>query len=170
MVIVNKLMILEWIKLVDYYFACANVENGQQIKLVVCKLRGRAQACWSRVVCQRRKEGKIPVQNWAMMKQLLSKQFLSINFDPILFQQYCNCEQGNKTVLEYGDELYRLSMVLDLEEFEIQWIARFISGLRGDIRDEICLLSLRNLSEAIDLATRIENDLVKEKKSHSRRG
>ena len=55
-------------------------------------------------------------------------------------------------------------MVLDLEKLEIQWVARFISRLRENIRDEICLLSLWNLSEAIDLFIRIENNLAKEEK------
>ncbi|KAI9173419.1 hypothetical protein LWI28_001103 [Acer negundo] len=54
---------------------------------------------------------------------------------------------------------------LILKSLRFKGVARFISGLREDIRDEICLLSLRNLLEAIDLATRIENDLVKEKEA-----
>ncbi len=34
----------EWMQVVDYYFARADVGNDQKIKLVVCKLRGQAQA------------------------------------------------------------------------------------------------------------------------------
>ena len=104
-----------------------------------------------------------------MMKQLLSKKFLPTTFDPVLFQQYRNFEQGNRSVLEYGEEFHKLSTVLDLEKLEIQRVARFISGLRENIRDKICLLSLWNLSETIDLSTRIEMIWQRKKKKTFKR-
>ena len=81
----------------------------------------------------------------------MSKQFLSTTFNPVLFQQYHNCKQGNRSVLEYGEEFNKLNMVLDLEKLEIQRVVRFISRLRENIQDEICLLSLWNFSEAINM-------------------
>lgn len=39
---------------------------------------------------------------------------------------------------------------------------RFIGGLKESIRDEMCLLYVWNLSEAINLAMGIESEFVKE--------
>ena len=95
------------------------------------------------------------------MKQLLCEQFFSTPVDPILFQQYRNCEQGNLSVIEYGDEFQKLSMMLDVGELEIQRSIRILSGLKKKkIREEISILMVLNLSNAINLATKIECDLM----------
>lgn len=104
------------------------------------------------------------------MKQLLCEQFFSTPVDPILFQQYRNCEQGNRSVIEYGDEFQKLSLMLDVGELKIQRSIKFLSGLKKKIREEISILMVLNLSNAINLATKIECDLMELSESTLKKG
>ena len=50
------------------------------------------------------------------------------------------------SVVEYGNEFHKLSLIFGVNELEIHRVARFIGGLRESIRDEMCLLYVWNLS------------------------
>ena len=45
----------DWMQSADYYFGYVDVEEEKQVRLVVCKLRGRAQAWWSQLVNKMKK-------------------------------------------------------------------------------------------------------------------
>ena len=69
------------------------------------------------------------------MKQLLQHDFLTPDYEQILFQQYQWCRQGIRSVHEYIAEFIRLAEHNDLKESEAKQVARYVGGLKLQIRD-----------------------------------
>ncbi|KAA0047078.1 reverse transcriptase [Cucumis melo var. makuwa] len=76
--------------------------------------------------------------------------------DMTLYSQYQNCRQGTRTVADYIKEFHHLGARINLSENEQHQIARFIGGLRFDIKEKIKLQPFRFLSEAISFAETVE--------------
>ncbi|XP_035547276.1 uncharacterized protein LOC108991242 [Juglans regia] len=138
-----------------------NVEipENQQVKLVAYKLRGGASAWWEQTQNNRRRQGKQPVRVWHKMKRLMRARFLPPDYEQLLYQQYQNCRQGIRSINEYTEEFYRLNSRNNLSETEGQQVARYIGGLRITIQDKVTLHTVWTLSEAVNLAMKIELQL-----------
>ena len=95
------------------------------------------------------------------MKQLLKERFLAIDYDQILYQQYQHCQQKSKTIREYTEEFYRLNAWVDLYESERQQVSRYLGELKDTIHDQLALQSIWKLSEAVNLAYRVEGNLAR---------
>ena len=72
------------------------------------------------------------------------------------FRQYQRCHQGVRTVHECTIEFMRLAEQNDLRESEGQQAARYLEGLKLQIRDKIGVQVMRNLHEAKNLALKAE--------------
>ena len=57
---------------------------------------------------------------------------------------------------EYTKEFYRLNARNDLFETKSQQVARYIGGLKEHIQDEMAKTTIWSLSEAVNLAYKIE--------------
>ena len=143
---------INWIAEIDKFFDYMEVSKEKMVKLVACRLKGGGSAQWERLQNRRLREGKQPVKTWYQMKQLLKKDFLPPDYEQILFQQYQRCNQGVRTVHEYTAEFIRLAERNDLRESEGQQPARYLEGLKPQIRDKIGVQVMRNLHEAKNLA------------------
>ncbi|KAA0061101.1 RNA-directed DNA polymerase-like protein [Cucumis melo var. makuwa] len=84
----------------------------------------------------RNKQTKVwqTTHSFGKMKKLLKARFLPPNYEQTLYNQYQNCLQGSRTVAEFIEEFHRLNARTNLSENEQHQIARFIGGLRFDIR------------------------------------
>ena len=60
-------------------------------------------------------------------------EIFACSYDQILFIQFQNCAQGNKTVSEYTEEFLRLQVRCHLGETEDQQVARYINGFNDAI-------------------------------------
>ena len=116
----------------EYY----EVPKVKKTKLMGIKLCGRALAWWEQVQVHRLRRGKPKVQAWAKMKKKLSAQFLPYNYTQQLYQSLHNLKQTGP-MDEYGDRFYQLISRIDLTETEEQTVARFISGLKISIQDQL---------------------------------
>ena len=78
---------------------------------------------------RRVREGKQPIRTWYRMRGLLKRDFLHLDYEQILFQQYQMCCQGNRSVYDYTAEFMRLVERNDLRESEGQQAIRYLRVL-----------------------------------------
>ena len=103
------------------------------------------------------------------MKKLLKARFLPPNYEQTLYNQYQNCRQDTRSVVDYIEEFHRLSARTNLSENERHQIARFVGGLRFDIKEKVKLQPFRFLSEAISFAEIVEEMIAIRSKNLNRR-
>uniref|UniRef100_A0A2N9F6N0 Reverse transcriptase n=1 Tax=Fagus sylvatica TaxID=28930 RepID=A0A2N9F6N0_FAGSY len=152
---------VDWLSTVERVFEYYEVPEQKKTKLVGVKLRGRASAWWEQVQVHRLRRGKPKVQEWAKMKKKLSAQFLPHNYAQQLYQSLHTLRQTG-LVEEYGDRFYQLIARIDLMETEEQTVARFISGLKLNIQDQLVFHTCWTLSQAYNRALMVEKQLVQE--------
>jgi len=121
---------LDWLVLVERFFNDIDIPEDKRVKLVAYRLLGGASAWWEQLQISRLRQGKGMVQTWTKMKRLLRSRYLPPDYEQILFKQYQDCRQGNRTIETYLEEFHRLSSQNNLLETEAQQVARFVRGLR----------------------------------------
>jgi hypothetical protein len=95
------------------------------------------------------------------MKKLMKAWFLPPDYEQMLYQQFQNCRQGTRSITDYIEEFYRLDSRNNLTESEGQQVARYVGGLRMAIQDQVSLHTVWNLSEAVNLAMKIESQMAR---------
>lgn len=109
------------------------------------KLKGRASAWWEQLRLTRERRGKPKICDWEKMKKKL-REFLAFQ----LFTKHVSAVA--RSVDEYTEEFHQLVARNDLMETEEQLVARYISGLRLNIRDELEQRTIWTVSEAYQRA------------------
>lgn len=146
---------LEWIIEVERFFDYMDIDEDQQVKLVVLRFKGIASAWWDQTVTNRRRANQRPVRTWEKLKKLLKQRFLPSDYEGILFTQYHQCCQGNRTVSEYATKFHRLSSRNNLNETEEQLIARFVQGLKGKFQEKLIMQPQYTLMDTIRVADQL---------------
>ncbi|KAG7961926.1 hypothetical protein I3843_09G040300 [Carya illinoinensis] len=131
---------LDWLLELENFFDYMQIPEAQQVKLVA-------------------HQGKQPVHVWPKMKRLMRAQFLPPNYEQLLYQ----------TINEYTEESYHLNFQNNLSETKGQQVARYIGGLRVAIQDKVTLHTVWTLSEAVNLAMKIELQLTRPPASRDQR-
>ena len=139
---------LDWLYEVETFFEVMEVPEDRRVPLVAYKLKGGAGAWWHRVQEERRLRGEPRVRTWRQMKGLLKGRFLPADYDQILFIQFQNCAQGNRTVSDYTEEFLRLQVRCNLAETEEQQVARYINGLNDAIQDRLMMQQIWSIDQA----------------------
>lgn len=67
--------------------------------------------------------------------------FSTSNYEQTLYNQYQNSGQGGRTMANYIEEFQRLGARTSLMKNEQHLIARFVGGLRMDIKEKVKLQS-----------------------------
>lgn len=93
----------------------------------------------------------------------MRERSLPSNFEQLLDQQYQQCRQGSKSIADWTEEFYRLGTRTNFAESKDYKIARFIDGLRDDIQDQMDTEPIGLLSDAIFMATKIEEKIDKKR-------
>ncbi|CAN6338117.1 unnamed protein product [Urochloa humidicola] len=89
------------------------------------------------------------------MKALLKARFLPADYEQILFTEFQNCTQGNRSVSDYTEEFLRLQVRCNLVETEDQQVARYINGLHEDIQEQLVMQQIWSIDQAQALALKV---------------
>ncbi|KAM2625335.1 hypothetical protein TB1_032210 [Malus domestica] len=90
------------------------------------------------------------------MQSMLLNHFLPRNYEHVLVEKYHGCVQGTCFVQEYSQEFFNLAATNQLTEFLTQQTARYLYGLKANIRDCISLQRMTTPAEVEELAVSIE--------------
>jgi hypothetical protein len=150
---------LDWLAVVERFFDYMEIPEDKKVKLVAYRLMGGASTWWEQLQLTRMRQRKGMVQTWAKMRRLLRARYLPLDYEQILFQQYQDCRQGNRTVQTYVEEFHRLSSRNNLSETDGQQVSKFVGGLCLTIQDRVSMQTIYSLTEAINLATKAETQL-----------
>ncbi|KAK2966361.1 hypothetical protein RJ640_021505 [Escallonia rubra] len=151
---------LDWMDNIESFFDWKEVLEGRKVKLVGAKLRGPASAWWKHYQNDRDSRRKAKIQRWDKMKEKLKAQFLPRDYDQTLYQRVQNLWQHEKTVKEYTQEFHKLSLRSNLVETESQKVSRYVNGLRLAIQDQVSLQRPYKVSDAYQLALKVEIQLT----------
>lgn len=147
---------LDWIAEVERAFDAMDTPPDKMVKLIAYKLKGGASVWWDQLHRSRTRQGKGPVRTWRRMKGLMREHFIPSDYEQHLYSLYLNCSQGNRSIHKYTAEFIRLSERNNLRETENQQVARYLSGLRGNIRDRMGLQPVYDVQQARSMALRAE--------------
>eukprot|EP00253_Pinus_taeda_P002747 PITA_02747 len=152
-------VLLNWLSEVNKFFEFEETSEDKQVKFAATKLKGHASLWWDNVQAKRKRLHKQPIKKWARMEAKLKEKFLPKDYQIMLYRQVQNLKQRGMTVREFTEEFYKLNLRAGYVEDTSEKTARFVNGLRGEILDEIGILSPQTLDEAYQFALKAEEKI-----------
>eukprot|EP00253_Pinus_taeda_P026966 PITA_26966 len=161
-------VLLDWLSEVNKYFEFEETSEDKQVKFAATKLKGHASLWWDNIQVERKRLHKQPIKKCPRMEAKMKEKFLPKDYQIMLYRQVQNLKQRGMTVKEFTEEFYKLNLRAGYVEDTPEKIARFVNGLRGEILDEIGILSPRTLDNAYQFALKAEEKI--NQKQNARRG
>eukprot|EP00253_Pinus_taeda_P003381 PITA_03381 len=161
-------VLLDWLSEVNKFFEFEETSEDKQVMFAATKLKGHASLWWDSVQAEIKRLHKQPIKKWARMEAKLKEKFLPKDYQIMLYRQVHNLKQRGMTVREFTEEFYKLNLRAGYVEDTSEKTARFVNGLRGEILDEIGILSPQTLDEAYQFALKAEEKI--NRKQNTKRG
>ena len=96
-------------------------------------------------------------------------QFIPKDYQLNLIRQLQNLRQKAMTIKEYTEDFFKLSIRFGHTQGGLERVARYIDGLRYDIQDELSLLNLKTIEDAYQVASKLEQKLLRNKPEKQRK-
>ncbi|XP_031378325.1 uncharacterized protein LOC116193718 [Punica granatum] len=160
---------IDWLATVERVFDFKNIFEEKKVKLVAIKLKKHASVWWENLKRRREREGKRRIVTYEKMKWELKKKFLPARYKQDIFSLLYNFKQEELTVEEYTAEFEHLMMKCNIVEPEEQTIARYLGGLRFEIRNVVQLQPYWTFEDVCKLVVHVEKQ-SKEKSTHKTLG
>jgi len=109
-------------------------------------------------------KGQERIQSWEEMVLKLKTKFLSTDYHQRVIRDCQNLRQREKTVSEYIDEFFKLSIRSERVKDEEETMERYINGLSYAVQDELVIQHVTSVDEAYQLALRVEEKLARRSK------
>ncbi|KAK0583827.1 hypothetical protein LWI29_003545 [Acer saccharum] len=147
----------DWITALEDYFDWFSVPEERKVRFVKLKLKGPARAWWSSVEEQLRRTHQAPITDWVEMRDRLESKYLPINYDQLIYEDMLQWKQEPKaSVDQYTERFHELSVRSKAVETETQSLARYLNGLKVDLRKDMLTARVYNVEEAYQLALQLE--------------
>ncbi|XP_071917061.1 uncharacterized protein [Coffea arabica] len=150
---------LEWEKRVELIFDCNDYTEEQQMRLAVMQFTDYAIVWWDQITTSRRRSGEYPITTWTELKGVMKKCFVPSHYHCDLYLKLQNLTQGTKSVEDYHKEMEIAMLRADIVEDREATMARFLSGLRPEIADQVEMHHYVDLHDMLDKAIKIERRL-----------
>nr|KYP32725.1 hypothetical protein KK1_046512 [Cajanus cajan] len=164
---------LDWEMKVEQLFACHKVSEERKVPLATLSFQGHDMYWWTTLERERRLHNDPPIQYWNDLKSTMRRRHIPTYYGRELMNKLQMLQQKDMIVEQYRQqmELYMIRASIRQEEATI--VARFLSGLNLEIRDQVELLPYRDLNDLVQLCVRVEQLILrksssKRESSHSR--
>nr|KYP40894.1 hypothetical protein KK1_037751 [Cajanus cajan] len=113
-----------------------------------------------------------PIQYWNDLRSAMRRRHIPSYYERELMNKLQRLQQRDMFVEQYRQQMELYIMRASIREEEATTIARFLSGLNLEIRDQVELLPYRNLNDLVQLCVRVEQQKLrkssfKRESSHS---
>ena len=129
---------LDWEGSLEGYFEYKDTPLDKQYKIAKVKLTKLAATWLEGLQRQRVREGKGKIDSWEKLKKKLRRKYIPGNYNQQLSMQWNSLTQGNRLVAQYIQDWERLSVLCDITDSEDMRVGKFFTGLREDLRVQIC--------------------------------
>nr|KYP36899.1 hypothetical protein KK1_041950 [Cajanus cajan] len=157
---------------VEQLFACHRVNEERKVPLETLSFQGHAMYWWTSLERERRLHNDPPIQYWNDLRSALRRRHIPSYYGRELMNKLQRLQQKDMTVEQYRQQMELYMMRACIREEEATTVARFMSGLNLEIRDQVELLPYRDLNDLVQLCVRVEQQILrkssKRESSHSR--
>ncbi|XP_071924800.1 uncharacterized protein [Coffea arabica] len=150
---------LEWESRVELVFDCNDYTDAQKLRLAIVEFTDYAIVWWEQMATSRRRCGEPPITTWTELKRLMKKRFVPSHYHRDLYQKYQTLTQGQRSVEDYYKDMEISMLRADIQEDREATMARFLSGLRAEIADQLELQYYVEIDDMVDKAIKIEQRL-----------
>ena len=140
--------LIDWINELEEYFEYEDIQEPDRVKFAKTKLKGHAKIWWQEVQLERNRRGKEKITRWDRMVDKMKKQFIPVDYELDLFKKMQGLKQAGRSVQEYTEDFYQLLIRAGHAEENKEKVARYLSGLRPSIQEELCLVRMTSVEEA----------------------
>lgn len=151
--------LLDWIVSVEEFLDFKQVPDDRRVPLVAMRFRGHATSWSKQFKSTHLRTAREPIQSWKKLKKHIRKTFLPRNYDRVMYNRLQNLKQGQRNVEEYAEEFSQLLTRNELYDSEIQFVSRFIGGLRPQLQNALTQFEPTSVSEAFPRASSFEQQL-----------
>ncbi|KAL5835139.1 hypothetical protein ACOSQ4_014636 [Xanthoceras sorbifolium] len=139
----------DWITALEDYFDWFLVPEDRKVRFVKIKLKSSARAWWSSVEEQLRRTRQ--------GRERLESKYLPINYDQLMYEDMLQWKQEPKASIDqYTERFHELTVRSKAVETETQTLARYLNGLKSELRKEMLTARVYNVDEAYQLALQLE--------------
>nr|XP_027101382.1 uncharacterized protein LOC113721872 [Coffea arabica] len=149
----------EWESRVELVFDCNDYTDAQKLRLAIVEFTNYAIVWWEQVATSRRRCGEPPITTWTELKRLMKKRFVPSHYHRDLYQKLQTLTQGQRSVEDYYKDMEISMLRADIQEDREATMARFLSGLRVEIADQLELQYYVEIDDMVDKAIKIEQRL-----------
>ena len=86
-------LLIEWIQALEWIFAFKGYSDEKAFKVAILKLKGIASHWYENVRRQRAREGRTRMKTWSKLQKLMTKRFLSTDFEHDLYLRVSSSNQ-----------------------------------------------------------------------------
>nr|KYP69622.1 Retrovirus-related Pol polyprotein from transposon 17.6 [Cajanus cajan] len=158
---------LDWEMKVEQLFACHRVSEERKVPLAALSFQGHAMYWWTALERERRLHNDPPIQYWNDLKSAMRRRHIPTYYGRELMNKLQRLQQRDMSVEQYRQQMELLMMRACIREEEATTVARFLSGLNLEIRDQVELLPYRDLNDLVQLCVRVEQQRMRKSYKNS---
>ncbi|KAI9166035.1 hypothetical protein LWI28_025083 [Acer negundo] len=143
---------LDRLAAMDDYFKWYPMSDEQKICFAKLKLVGSIKKYWQNIQMQYDHLGQNPITLWSEMKIRLREKYLPTYYRSALLDQYLNIKQSSSNVNDYMSVFDDLLIRCNIKEEPDVTIARFLNGLKFEVKRVVSIHNPETLEDAYSKA------------------
>ena len=143
---------LDWQMKVEQLFACHRASEERKVLLATLSFQGNALNWWIALKRERHLHKDPPITYWNDLEGGLRCRLIPSYYNRKSMEKPQGLHQKNLSVEEYWQKMALYIKRAGINKDIHTTIARFLSGLKLEIRNKVELLSYRDLNDLIQLS------------------